>query len=106
MVQQISRLQQIRFRVPACKKILGSSVELERRDVICGGLLNRSFFAGRKRGLQLVGNRGRDLTLNREYISNLAVVSLRPKRSIGRYIDQLGVDAHSITRSLDATFHY
>src|SRR4030095_1538684 len=53
-----------------------------------------------------MGNRSRDLTLNRKYISNVAVVSLPPERPIRGHIDQLSVDAHAITRSLDTTFHY
>ena len=51
------------------------------------------------------GNRGRDLALNREYISKVAVISLSPERPIGGHIDQLSVDAHPIARSLDGSFH-
>src|ERR1700758_1678752 len=74
LVQKIGRLQQIGFRIPAHKKI-SSSVEFEGGDVICGGLLNRSLFTCRKPGLQLAGDRGRNFTLNREYISKVALIS-------------------------------
>src|SRR5207248_5018220 len=98
--------EQIRFRILARKKIFGSSVEFEGSDVACGGLLNSSLFAWRKTGLQLVGNRGRDLTLNRKYISNVAVVTLPPEPAICGHINQLGVDAHPIARSLHGSFHH
>src|SRR5262245_13144095 len=87
LVQHFSRLQQTRFRIAAGKKIFGSRVEFERGDVICGSLLNRSFFARGKAGLQLAGNRSRDLSLNREYISKVAVISLPPEPPVGRHID-------------------
>src|SRR5947207_629835 len=106
LVQEISRLQEICFRTPARENIFGSSVEFESGDVICGSSLNSSLFACRKAGLQLLGNRSCDLTLNREYIGDIAVITLSPKPSIGGDIDQLSVDAHPIARSLDGSFHH
>src|SRR5205823_5326206 len=92
--------------IPAGKKIFGSSVEFEGSDVICGGSFNRSLFACRKAGLQLAGNRGRNFTLNREYVRKVAVVRLPPECPVGGHIDQLGVDAHPIARSLNASLHH
>src|SRR3954466_15063060 len=106
LLEHISRLDQIRFRIPARKKTFGSSVEFEGGDVTCRGAFNSSLFAWRKAGLQLLSNRHRDLALNGENIGNIAVISLAPERPIRRHIDQLGVDPHPITRSLDTTFHY
>ena len=69
-------------------------------------MLNRRLFACRKAGLQFPRNRGRDLTLNREYISKIAVISLPPKLPIRGDINQLGIDAHPVAGSLHASFHH
>src|ERR1051326_5989064 len=105
LVQQISGLQQVRFRIPA-RESIGSSIEIKGRDVICGGLLHLGLFACRKPGLQLAGNRCGDLTLNREYTGKGTVVSLRPELTTGGYIEQMGVNPPPIFCSLNASFHH
>ena len=72
---------------------------------LVGGLLDCLLFMWRKFGLQLVGNRLRDLALNGKDVRQFAVISLRPEVPIGARIDQLRVDAHAIARALNASFH-
>src|SRR6266700_4216437 len=108
LVQQISCLQQFRSRstAKACQEeIVGTCVEVESGDVTRRGTLDCTLFTRREFRLKLVGNRGCDLTLNREHIRKVAVISLPPYLCVGARIDQLRVDAHAITRALNASFH-
>src|SRR5437588_12817861 len=68
--EQIARLEVIRF--------LGARVKIERADVGRRGTFDGVLFAWRKVGLQLFGNRLRDLALNREHVRQIAVISLPP----------------------------
>src|SRR5882724_246054 len=109
LVQQIGRLEEIRFRATAkaCrqKKIFGARVEIERRDVARRRTFDCVLFTWQKFGLKLLGNRLRDFTLNREHIRKLAIISLPPELSVGARINQLGVDTDAIARALNASFH-
>src|SRR5712692_4376660 len=84
LVQQISRLQKIRQSTRDTaknglqKKIVGASVEIERGDVARRGAFDCVLFARRKFGLQLVGDRLGDLTLNGEHVREIAIISLPP----------------------------
>src|SRR4029453_14638007 len=81
LVQQISCLQQFRSRgtAKACQKNkFSASVKIEGGNVARRGGFDCSFLTWRKLGLQLVGNRLRNLTLNREHIRQIAVISLSP----------------------------
>src|SRR5207247_610624 len=83
----------------------GASVKIERGNVTCRSLLDRILFAWRKLRLQLTSNRGRDLTLNREYIGKLAVISLRPELLVGSGIDPLRIHTQATGSTLHASFH-
>src|SRR6266496_5376047 len=108
LVQQISCLQQFRSRntAKACQeKIVGTRVEVDSGEVARRGTFDCTHFTWREFRLKLVGNRLCDLTLNREHIRKIAIISLPPYLSVGARIDQLRVDAHAITRALNASFH-
>src|SRR5882724_8313646 len=80
LVQQIDRLEGIRFRDRACPQqdIFGARVEIERADVARRRTLDCVLFTRRKVGLQLFGNRLRDLALNRKHVRQIAVIRLPP----------------------------
>src|SRR6266550_7839360 len=80
LVQQIHRLEAIRFPPEACrqKNIFGTRVEIERADVPRRVTFDGVLFTRRKFRLQLIGNRLCDLTLNREHVRQIAVISLGP----------------------------
>src|SRR6266404_863659 len=81
-------------------EIIRSAVELKRRYVRGWSLLDRTLLGGREFCLQLVGNAFGNLTLNGEDVSEIAIVSLRPKMPIVAGIDQLRVHAHTIAYAL------
>src|ERR1700746_498532 len=90
LVQQIGRLEQIRFHGTAKayqKKIFGARVEIEGCDVARRGAFDCVLFTWRKLGLKLLGNRLCDFTLNCEHIRKIAIISLPPYLSVGARID-------------------
>src|SRR5207245_8164365 len=95
-------------RAKSCakQKVLGAAVEIKRRDVVCGGTLDRALFPRRKLGLELVSNRLCDLALNGEDIREIAIVSLRPKMGVISCIDQLRINAHAIGCALHAALEH
>src|SRR4029077_17536955 len=86
-------------------QVLRPAVEFERRNVASRALLDCVLLRRRELGLQLVGYRFGDLTLNREDIGEVAVVSLRPEMRIVAGIDQLRVHPHATAHALHAAFH-
>ena len=48
----------------------------------------------------------RDLVLQREQVADVAVEALGPEMRVGRGVDQLGVDANPVLRSLDTAFQH
>src|SRR5262249_6046087 len=74
-------------------------------NIGCRVLLNRCFLSRGQLRLQLLGNSLRDLTLNREYIRKIAIISLSPYMTVGARINQPRVDAHAIAGALNASFH-
>src|SRR6266480_1837167 len=90
LVQQISRFEQFRSSdtAKACQeKIVGTCVEVESGDVARRGTFDCTLFTWREFRLKLVGNRRCDLTLNREYVRKVAVISLPPYLCVGARID-------------------
>ena len=61
-------------------------------------------FARGKFRLKLVGDRFRDLTLNREYVVEWTIVDLRPKMPVSACIDELRVHSHFPAGALHAAF--
>ena len=55
--------------------------------------------------MNLRGDRARDLTLQREYITQVAVIALSPDQLFGRGINQLGRDANPLAGALNRTLH-
>src|SRR6266542_5681823 len=109
LIQQIGRLKQFGSRDAAkiCqKKILGAGVKIESGEIDRRRTLDFAFFALRKLRLSLIGNRLCDLTLNREYIREIAIVSFSPEMPVSARINQLRVDAHAIANALYASFHH
>src|SRR5882724_12656350 len=80
LVQQIDRLEGIRFpdRAFPQQNIFGARVEIERADVARRRTLDCVLFTRPKVGLQLFGNRLRDLALNRKHVRQIAVIRLPP----------------------------
>src|SRR5262249_58512522 len=68
--------------------------------------IDARLFVGRKLGLQLVGDSFGDFALDREDISHVAIIGLRPQVRVIARIDQLRVDAHAIARALNASFYH
>src|SRR5207248_4304000 len=104
LVQKINGLQQIRpARRKHCRQVqrLRTTVEIECRDIRGGLALDCGLFAGGKLRLKLIGDSLGDLTLDSEDVSWVAIVCLRPKMRIIVRIDQLGVDPHFATATLD-----
>ena len=52
----------------------------------------------------MIGDRFSDLALNREHVSQIAIISLRPKMGVGAGVDELSVNANVIGRALHASF--
>src|SRR5260370_14606671 len=78
-VQQIDCLEV--FRCPGrlrVQKNFGARVKIERADVGRRGTFDGVLFAWRKFGLQLIGNRLRNLALNRKHVRQIAVIRLPP----------------------------
>ena len=82
-VQQIDCLDVIRVRV---QKSFGARVKIERANLGRRGTLDGALFAWRKVGLQLFGNRLRDLALNRKHVRQIAVMRLFPEMPVGTRI--------------------
>src|SRR5439155_14365227 len=80
LVQQIDRLEGIRFRDRACpqQNIFGARVEIERADVARRRTLDCVLFTRRKFCLQLISDCFCNLALNSEYVREIAVISLSP----------------------------
>src|SRR4030095_17149362 len=79
LVQQIDCLEL--FCCPGRRRLeknFAARVKIERADVGRRGAFDGVLFAWRKLGLQLFGNRARDLALNREHVRQIAVISLGP----------------------------
>ena len=83
----------------------GASVEIVGNKIAGGPFFNGSLFAGQKFRLQLVGNRFGNFTLDRENISQIAVIGLRPEMRVITRVDQLRVHPHAIGHALHAAFH-
>src|SRR5438477_7603399 len=81
-------------------EVLSPAVEFKGSDICGWTLLDRTLLGGREFRLQLVGNAFGNLTLNGEDVSEIAIVSLRPKMRIVAGIDQLRVHAHTIAYAL------
>ena len=81
------------------------AVEIKRNHVRSRRLFDLALFIRRELRLQLIGDGFCDFALNRENISQIAIVSLRPQMRIGARIDQLRVYSHTIANTLDASFH-
>src|SRR2546426_9460337 len=68
--------------------------------------LDRGLFPWRQFGLKLIGNRFRDFALDGKDISQLAVVSFRPKMGVAPRVDQLCVDTDASAGALYTSFDY
>src|SRR5206468_6990830 len=88
------------------QNIFSLSVELKGGDVARRGTFDFALFVWRKPRLQLIGNGLCDLTLNREYVRKIAVISLCPKLPVGACIGQLGIDPHAIASTLNASLQH
>src|SRR5262245_8238261 len=78
-VQQIDCLEVFRCRGRLrVQENFGTRVKIERADIARRRTFDCVFLAWRKFGLQLIGNRLRDLALNGEHVRQIAVISLPP----------------------------
>src|SRR5437867_251505 len=81
-IEQLGRLRQLLPGVDWVRRVgeefLGAQVEVIRCEIRCGRLLDRRLFARRDFGLKLCDYLSGDLTLNREYVREIAVIGLRP----------------------------
>ena len=59
-----------------------------------------------QRYIERVRDPARDLVLQREQVADVAVEALGPEMRVGRGVDQLGVDANPVLRSLDTAFQH
>jgi len=59
-----------------------------------------------QRYIERVRDPARDLVLQREQVADVAVEALGPEMRVGRGVDQLGVDANPVPRSLDTAFQH
>src|SRR5690348_8049335 len=73
-------------------------IEIVGFDIRCAAALDR-FLLGRKQlHLQRVDDRLRDLVLDFEDVSQIAVEAIGPQMLAGRAVDQLGIDPDSVAR--------
>src|SRR6266403_6338500 len=63
---------------------------------------NRILLGTAESCLQRLGDRFRNLALDREYVGQFAIVSLGPEMRVGHRADELDVNANLIADSLDA----
>jgi hypothetical protein len=79
-------------------------IQLECEHVFGGRLRDPSVFLGGNPGAELVGDSLRDLALNSEDVSQVAVVGLRPEMRVGPPVDQLRAHPHFASYALDTPF--
>jgi len=56
--------------------------------------------------VERVRDPARDLVLQREQVADVAVEALGPQMRVGLCVNQLGVDANPVVRSLDTAFQH
>ena len=100
-----------RHLVPAAVADIAADPVLPRHQVEVVGigtdraaLLDRLFLLRQQPQLQRIGDRLRNLVLDRENIGEVAVVALGPDMVAGRAVDQLRGDAHAGARLAHAAF--
>src|SRR5205823_1350263 len=84
----------------------GTLVKVERRDVSGGRFLNCRLFTRRDFGLEVVGDRVRDLALDCKNICQIAVVAFRPKMRVCPGVNQLRGYANAVPGALHAAFEH
>ena len=79
-------------------------VELISGRIGCWLRRHHLFFRAGELRLQCVGDRFRDIALDRKNVREFAIVDFRPQMRVGQGIDQLHIDADLIVRLLNAAF--
>ncbi|HJZ81192.1 MAG TPA: hypothetical protein VKD91_12635 [Pyrinomonadaceae bacterium] len=91
LVQQVDRLPRIRFlgrpKGYGQKKISGAAIKIEGREICRWWAFNSQFLSSRDFHVKAFCDLVRDLTLNREYVFQIAVIFVRPDVRIGARID-------------------
>jgi hypothetical protein len=81
LIQQVDRLQQIRFQATAktkLEKIPGAIVQIERNEVSCWRLFNDELLRSRNFRTKLLSDFSRKVALDRKQVIQIAVEFFRP----------------------------
>src|SRR5438876_9516608 len=109
-IEQLGRLRQLLPGVDWVRRVgeefLGAQVEVVRREIRCGRLLDRRLFARRDFGLKLCNYLSGELTFDCEYVGDIAIVPFCPKLAICPRVDQLSANAHTATGMLHGAFQH
>src|SRR5437899_6708593 len=110
LIQQLDPLKQIRFclttEARSQNKIFRAAVKIEGCEIGSRPALNGQFLRGRNFGVKLLSDFLCDLTLDCEYVIQVAIVLFRPHMCVSARVDQLGVHVKLSSDPAYATLYY